>query len=244
MSILKTGIDVSSHQGVIDWEKVKASGVEFAMIRGGFGQNYIDAYFERNISECNRLKIPVGVYWFSYALSPDQAKKEAEYCLELVKNYRVDYPIAYDLEYDSVRYAKASGIEIDKNLASEMVLAFCGEVENQGYYTINYSNKDYISNMFLPVIQEKFDLWYALWGSDLDRECGLWQYTSTGKVNGINVNVDLNFAYKDFPKIIAENNLNNLAKKEIPLVNYQEKYNNLMEDLKKLIGVNEVGFKL
>lgn len=243
MAILKTGIDVSSHQGVIDWEKVKVSGVEFAMIRGGFGQHYIDAHFTRNISECNRLEIPVGVYWFSYALNAKQAKNEAEYCLNLIKDYRVEYPVAYDLEYDSINYAKGCGIEIDKTLASEMVLAFCGEVERQGYYAINYSNKDYISNMFLPVIQEKFDLWYALWGVEKDIACGLWQYSSTGTIKGINGNVDLNFAYKDYPEHMKKYNLNNLVKK-CPEVNYKEKYETLKNELKKLIGDDEVGFKL
>lgn len=225
------GVDVSYHQGSINWDKVKLQ-IDFAILRGGYGKNNIDTQFIRNVKECNRLNIPVGVYWFSYALSPKMVKKEAKYCLELIKDYKIEYPVCFDLEYDSIRYAKEQGITIDKSLASEMVVEFCEEVENQGYYAMNYSNKDYLNNMF-DESTEKYDLWYAYWNSKLDRKVNLWQYSSTGKVDGINGNVDMNISYLEYPNIIKEKGLNNLGEKEI---DYKKKYYDLKQEITNLIN--------
>lgn len=87
------GIDISTWQGTPDFSKVKAAGVQFVIARAGYGQNNIDKQFRRNASECNRLGIPFGVYWFSYALNAEMARQEARYCLEAVKGYRLEYPI-------------------------------------------------------------------------------------------------------------------------------------------------------
>lgn len=205
---MKKGIDVSKHQGTIDWAKVKASGVQFAMIRAGYGANNIDTQFKRNISECNRLGIPCGVYWFSYAYTEDMARKEAEYCLAAIKDYALDYPVAFDFEYDSVSYAAKNGVTMSKSLASKIVKAFCEAVEAAGYYAVNYANKDYLTNYFDAAVKKDYDLWLAQWPKSPDLsappDCGIWQYSSTGKVSGISGNVDLNAAYKDYPAIISK----------------------------------------
>ena len=111
MSGYRMGVDVSQWQGNIDWERAKAAGIEFAMLRAGFGQNSVDPQFKRNITECNRLGIPCGVYWFSYAYTADMAKREAQCVLKTVEPYRLEYPIAFDFEGDSADYAlkRASG---------------------------------------------------------------------------------------------------------------------------------------
>ena len=96
------GIDVSEHQGRINWEQVKGH-VDFVMLRAGYGRNNIDKQFIRNIEECNRLGIPVGIYWFSYAWNEEMARNEAKYVLEAIKPYKIDYPISYDLEYDTLK---------------------------------------------------------------------------------------------------------------------------------------------
>ncbi len=101
MSAYTKGIDVSEHNGVIDWEKAKASGVGFAMIRAGYGRT-VEKQFKRNISECNRVGLPCGVYWFSYALNAVGAANEAKACLKAIAPYKVDLPVAFDLEHDSV----------------------------------------------------------------------------------------------------------------------------------------------
>lgn len=212
------GIDVSKHNGIIDWEKVKKAEINFAMIRAGYGANNIDERFKYNISECNRLGIPCGVYWFSYALNAAMAKKEAQYCLEAVKPYKLEYPIAFDFEYGSVDYAKKQGINVAKKLATDIMQAFCSEIEKAGYYALNYSNIDYLNNYFEPDVAKRYGLWLAQWNNNLipSRDCQIWQHSETGKVNGIAGNVDLNRGYIDFPKIIKERGLNGFKKVEQP----------------------------
>lgn len=208
-------LDVSTWQGAIDWEKVKASGVDGVIIRAGFGSNTLDNKFIRNISECNRLGIPCGVYWFSYALNEAMAKQEAQNCLKVISPYRVELPVCFDLEYDTIRYAKKQGVTIDKKLATAMVHAFCSTIENAGYYAMNYSNPDYLKNYF-DESTLKYDLWLAYYPANPNLEekpredCGIWQYSSGGKVDGISGNVDMNVAYKDFRSIIAKAGMNNL----------------------------------
>lgn len=212
---VKKYIDVSTHQGKIDWEKVKASGIDGVMIRAGYGRNNIDKQFVRNITECNRLGIPCGVYWFSYAYTEEMAKKEAEYCLEAIKPYKVELPVCFDFEYDSVTYAKKQGVKVDKNLATALVHAFCKVVEDAGYYVMNYANLDYLRNYFDDSVN-RYGLWLA-WYSNAEKptvDCDIWQYSSKGKVNGITGNVDMNYAYNDYAKIILKAGLNKLDSKD------------------------------
>ena len=218
----RNGIDVSTHQGEINWPAVKAAGVEFAIIRAGYGKNNIDKQFKRNISECNRLGIPCGVYWFSYALTVEDARQEADYCIAAVKPYKLDYPVVFDLEYDTVRYARDNGVTITKGLATQMVLAFCSRVEELGYYAANYANSDYSKNMFDMAQLAHIDLWYAWYNSSCNRsDAGLWQYTSSGRVSGIAGNVDMDTAFKDYPAIIQAAGLNGSAEEE-KIVSKQE----------------------
>ena len=216
--MVKKYIDISKWQGKVDFEKVKGK-VDGVIIRAGYGQNNIDAQFERNISECNRLGIPCGVYWFSYAYTEEMAKKEAEYCLAAIKPYKVELPVCFDFEYDSVEYAQKNGVGVGKTLATALCHAFCGVIEKAGYYAMNYTNGDYLSRYF-DASTLRYDLWYAAWPSKPDpnkppRECGIWQYTSKGSVPGISGNVDMNYAYKDYPAIIKKAGLN-IPKKDEP----------------------------
>lgn len=215
-AIMNKGIDVSRHNGVIDWAKVKADGVKFAMIRAGYGAGNIDDKFDRNISECNRLGIPCGVYWFSYAYNADMARKEAQACLKAVKPYKLEYPIAFDLEYDTVDYAAGKGVTITKKLATELVIAFCEEIEKAKYFAVNYANIDYLRRYFDDSLLQKYGLWLAAWTDKTEPayKCYMWQYSSTGKVNGISGEVDMNRGYVDFPKMIREAGLNGLKKTE------------------------------
>lgn len=223
----KKYIDVSTHQGEIDFVKVKASGVDGIIIRAGYGQNNIDAQFKRNISECNRLGIPCGVYWFSYAYTGEMARKEAEYCLAAIKPYRVELPVCYDFEYDSVEKAqKNHGVGIGKTLATAFVHAFCSTIEAAGYYAMNYTNGDYLSRYF-DESTLRYDLWYAAWPKTPDpnkppRDCGIWQYTSKGRVPGIAGNVDTNYVYKDYPELIRGAGLNRLSPAPAPEPWYAE----------------------
>ena len=215
-------IDISTFQGVVDFEKLKGQ-VDGVIIRAGYGQNNIDAQFKRNISECNRLGIPCGVYWFSYAYTEELARKEAEYCLAAIKPYRVELPVCFDFEYDSVEKAQKNGVGVGKTLATAMCHAFCSTIEAAGYYAMNYTNKDYL-NRYFDKSTLRYDIWMAVWPTNPDaakppivydaqgkpKPVGIWQYSSKGSVDGIAGNVDMDWAYKDYPAIIKAAKLNHL----------------------------------
>lgn len=197
------GIDVSEHQGRINWEQVKDH-VDFVMLRAGYGRNNIDKQFIRNIEECNRLCIPVGIYWFSYAWNTEMARNEARYVLEAIKGYKVDYPISYDLEYDTLNYAKKNGVTIGKRLATDMINTFCSTIEQSGYKAMNYANPDFINNKFYNN-EVNYPLWLAWYGVSEDRakayNPSMWQYSESGSIPGIGTNsVDMNYCYEDFLK--------------------------------------------
>lgn len=208
------GIDVSEHNGTIDWDTVNET-IDFAMIRAGYGQNNIDKQYLRNVSECTRLNIPFGVYWFSYAFTPEMARQEAQYCCEAIKNYNPTYPIAFDFEYDSYNYAIKCGHTPNKSTITAIAEAFLNEIELHGYYAINYSNYDYLNNYGMDKLTDRFDLWYADWrAKPANIKCGIHQYSSTSKVNGINGIVDTDYAYKDYPSIIKNMNKTNAEKEQ------------------------------
>lgn len=192
------GIDVSRWQGKIDWTQVKKDGMEFAMIRGGYGENQVDSRFHENARGANAAGIPMGIYWFSYALNPEMAQKEAGYAVELARQYQVSWPIAYDFEYDSVAYAEKNGVIITRSLATRMAKAFCEEVKKLGYIPMFYANLEYLEQYF-DRSQLPYDLWYAQYGSTAAViEKTIWQYSSQGRISGIEGAVDLNYGYKDY----------------------------------------------
>ena len=200
---MKKGIDMSAWQGNnVNFEKVKAAGIEFVIIRAGFGAGgTIDRQFKTYIKECNRLGIPCGVYWFSYAYTIDMAIKEAKAALKAVEGYRLDYPIFWDFEYDSVNYAAKKGVTVGKKLASDMARAFMSTIKAAGYHTGNYTNLDFSKRFFDKDILENYDLWAARYVKkpvDIVNGAELWQYSSTGKVKGITGNVDMDYALKEY----------------------------------------------
>lgn len=207
----KFGIDVSSWQGEVDWDKVKEQ-VDFVIIRCGFGKKTIDNQAKRNLEMCSKLKIPFGAYWFSYATSVDTAKQEANSLLEVLRGYKPEYPLYFDFEYSSFNYAKQNGVVVTNKLLNEMATAFCEVLEDAGYYAGIYANNDYITRMYGEDIFSKYDLWYAHWGvSEPGRMVNMWQYTDAGKIAGIVGDVDCNFAYKDYPTIMLQNGLNGVT---------------------------------
>ena len=125
------GLDVSRFQGEVDWERVKAAGYRFAMLRAGYGDSTVDEQFRRNASECNRIGLPIGAYWFCYAATAENAAKEADSCIRTVSGYRLDYPVCYDIEQASADYVKKLGISFTPALARELVKSFCNAVESK-----------------------------------------------------------------------------------------------------------------
>ena len=197
------GIDVSFWQGNIDWEKAKNS-IDFAIIRLGFGTGTLDNYAKRNIEELNRLNIPYGVYWFSYAYSVDMAKNEAKSTVKFLKELgaNLSYPVYFDWEYDSRKYAAKNGVNVSGELLRNMATAYCEEMESAGYYAGIYANPDYIVNHFGNDIFKRFDLWLAHVTSSTSYEANLWQYSFSGKVPGVTTLVDMNKCMVDYPALV------------------------------------------
>ena len=213
-------IDISEWQGTIDWQKVKGN-VDGVIIRAGYGKGNVDAQFNRNAKMCNSLKIPCGAYWFSYAKNADEAKLEAVHLLNLVAPYQMELPLAFDFEYDSVKSANKAGVTVTKQLASDMVRAFCNTIEAAGYWCLNYANPDFLSRYFDDHVASRYGLWLAQWPSKVDvskppRKCAIWQWGGS-EVPGIVGNVDTNESYTDFCKIIRESGCNNLSKNQTPV---------------------------
>ncbi|MDE5557812.1 MAG: hypothetical protein K2J32_09040 [Ruminococcus sp.] len=212
--IFARGIDVSEHQGIIDWDKVKASGkVDFAILRAGYGNeiSQVDKQFERNYSECKRLNIPVGAYWYTYATTADEAKQEAYVCLRTLAGKSFEYQVAFDIEEQS---SLAN--------ASEMCDAFCSELEKAGYYTAIYSFKSAFENNISSGIKNRYDTFLSHIGveqTDYSGNYGLWQYSWTGRIDGITGDVDLDYAYKDYPAIIKNSGLNGFTTSDTQVSN-------------------------
>lgn len=211
------GLDVSEFQGNVDWAQVKNAGYQFAILRAGYGFRTPDQQFQRNASECNRVGIPAGAYWFCYALSPEDAKKEADGCLEVIAPYRLEYPICYDIEQASITYAEQNGVTITPALATQIVKAFCSRIQERGYYAMYYSNQNFLETYLPPEMTQQYALWFARYGSRYDGlDYGIWQYTSTGSVPGIAGNVDLDTGYVDYASVIRKAGLNHLDSKPTP----------------------------
>lgn len=208
------GIDVSSYQGNINWEEAK-KGIDFAIIRCGFGGNLIaqdDKMYERNTQECERFNIPYGVYLYSYAASIEEAQGEVDHTLRLLQNKKAEYPIFLDVESEIQK-------KLDKNVLADIVEYYCNKMEEAGYYVGIYANLDWFVNRLDSPKLDKFDHWLAQWSNKptYQKPFGMWQYTSKLTLSGIDSFVDGDIAYKDYPKLIREKKLNHLDKETQPV---------------------------
>lgn len=200
------GIDVSVWQGVIDWKKVKDSGIEFAMIREGFGRRepkQIDKYFHKNIKAAQDNGIYCGAYHYSYSVSVDDAKEEADFCLSNINDYKLEFPVAFDVEDKSM-------IKLGKRTLTDICKSFCDYIESAGYYAIIYTNPNWLRNhLYSDELLPKYDIWLADWNKDKPSyQCGIWQFSDKGSVYGINGDVDMNLSYKNYAEIIKSRGLN------------------------------------
>ena len=194
----KIGIDVSTWQGNIDFDKLKAANVEFAFIRVGStrgvdGDYFLDNKFIQNIEGFNRVGIPVGVYFYSYAKDKESAIENANWVLKQIKDYKVDLPIAFDWEnWSFYNYFNQSFYSMTKNAK-----AFLDTVAESGYQGTLYSSKNYLEKVWYDL---DYPVWLAHYTNDLkessyEGEYSYWQLCSNGKVDGINGNVDINIMY-------------------------------------------------
>lgn len=214
------GIDVSKHQGNIDWSKVH---VDFAIIRAGYGKELSqkDEQFENNYAGCKKNNIPCGVYWYSYATSVEEAKKEAKVCLEVIKGKTFEFPIFFDLE-------EKRQFDLGKKACSEMVQAFCDTLENAGYYAGLYCSTYYLTNFVTEAVRNRYAIWVAQYNDKCtySGQYGIWQKSSEGKINGINGNVDIDECYIDYKSVIKKKGLNGFSS--------DDKVNKILDDIKNV----------
>lgn len=189
------GIDVSTFQGDIDWQKVKDSGIKFAIIRCGYGDDltqYDDAKWKRNADECTRLGIPFGAYLYSYAASTGEAESEAAHALRLLDGYNLSYPVYLDLE------DKVVG-DCSNEMIGQIANIFCTTLQSKGYNVGIYANLDWWNNRLTSSVFDNptWHKWIAQWSSacTYTDDYTMWQYTSSGSVDGISGNVDMNYWY-------------------------------------------------
>lgn len=201
------GIDVSQHNGYIDWGKVKASGqADFAILRCGFGREHsrqIDKQFERNYSECARLGMPAGVYHYSYALSPEDAEREAEFCLKLIKGKKLAFPVWYDIEERS---------QVDRGNCDDIAKAFCDKLEAAGYFTGVYTFDSFARTNLTDKTKKRYAMWIArIGGEPRYSPYGMHQYSWKGNIPGISGDVDMNISNTDYPTFIKKKGLNGFS---------------------------------
>lgn len=208
------GIDVSHHQGTIDWSKVKADEVDFAIVRAGYGTNGKDTQFENNYLGCKKYGIPVGAYLYSYATSAAKALEEAKFFVQLLQGKEFDLPVFLDIEEKA---AFTSGH------SSEIVDTFCSYLESKGFYVGVYCSKSYL-NAYLPNVTSRWAGWVAQWADKCtyNQPYIMWQYTDKGRVNGINGYVDRDqfasdSAFQTIQHVIHERGYNGVPKLETVL---------------------------
>lgn len=200
---MKTGIDVSYSQGNINWGHVKA---DFAIIRAGYGREVSqkDSQFENNYTGCKSNKIPVGCYWYSYALDVEDAKKEAKACLEVIKGKTFEYPIYFDVE-------ESAQAKLTKTQMTAIVKAFCDELEKAGYWVGIYSYASFLNKHIDTATKKRYAVWVAHTGvsaPNYNGSYGMWQYSHSSRANGISGDVDMNKCYVDYPSLIKKAGLN------------------------------------
>ena len=241
------GIDVSKWQGNINWKKVKADGIMFAIIRIGYGMydNQKDEFFEKNYQGAKAAGLDVGIYHYSYAKTIDEAKLEAAQVLLWLNNKDLDLPIYFDIE-------DKSQANLGKELLNEICKAFCNRIEAAGYWAGIYANKNWATKI---IDGESLGKRYTFWIAQYNSACtysgnyDMWQYSSTGKVNGINGNVDMNYLYKTLGGsqnqtviISSENNISSSEYIGSSIVDYLKSINidSSFENRKKLATQNGI----
>ena len=197
------GIDISEMNGVIDFKKVKEDEIDFVMIRASFGRNKEDKMFRTNIVEARKNNLKVGVYYYSYALTVEQAKEEVANFLRVISPYKnlIKYPAVIDME-DSDGYKAKNGFPSNEVL-SEIVKVACEKISEAGYYPLVYANQDYFKNKLTGL--DNIGKWIAWWNVEKEKiDVGkyvMWQKSSNGIVNGIKTRVDINEAFVEFDKL-------------------------------------------
>jgi GH25 family lysozyme M1 (1,4-beta-N-acetylmuramidase) len=192
----RLGMDVSEHQQNVDWQQVKEAGIEFVMIRAGYrgyteGKLFRDSLFLRHIADAREAGLDIGVYFFSQAITPEEARKEAKFLLTMLKDAPAEMGIAFDWEYIS---ADARTGNIDGQTMTDCAIAFCQTIANAGYKPIIYFNQHQALEQYALEDLSTYDFWLAMYNEEMTfpYRVDLWQYTEDGTVPGIEGPVDIN----------------------------------------------------
>lgn len=221
-NVLARGIDVSRWQGEINWSQVAADDVSFVML-GTRSKGAVDPYFHRNIQQASAAGVKVGVYIYSLATTVEMAEAEADFVLDLIHDYPVSYPVAFDME-DSTQG------NLSKEELAAIANAFCKKISDSGYYPIIYANENWLKNK-LDMSLMDYPVWVARYSARPSYQNPvMWQATSTGSVKGINGNVDIDFQFKDFSGQIPANTWRTINGKRYYYSNYTKQKNAWAQD--------------
>lgn len=198
--VSRVGIDVSAHQGEIEWSQVAEENLDFAIIRLGNrgyteGAISLDEYYEANISGAKQAGLETGVYFFSQAINEEEAREEADFVLEHLGGLTLEYGVIYDHEPVSDEQGRANKVSRDQ--LTKNALAFCEQIEKAGYSTMIYGNKRDIARMDMTKLSS-YPVWFAEYDSpnptgQFDFE--IWQYSNSGQIKGIATRVDMNIHF-------------------------------------------------
>lgn len=214
----KKGVDISANNGNVDMEKIKKAGFDFVMIRCGYGddiKSQDDSQFAANVKKAEKLKMPWGVYIYSYATNKTEAKSEAEHVKRLLKGKKPTLPVAFDME-DADGY-KAKHGAMKKSVITEICKTFLSEIKKAGYYPMLYTSLSWIGDYISKDVTDKYDLWVAQWNKTCDykgKNLGMWQYggetnfLESNSISGVGT-IDKDKCYKDYPEIIKNGGYNN-----------------------------------
>jgi len=194
------GVDVSEHQAEIDWERVAADGIDFALIRLGYrgyteGRLNLDQKFVQNMAGALSAGLETGVYFFSQSVNPEEAREEARFVVSQLRGYELDYPVVFD--WETVGSADARTNNISPEVLTDCAVAFCREIEDAGYMPMIYMNSDVAYQGYDLTRLTDYDWWYAGYSNtpQFYYNFQIWQYTSGGSVDGIEGRVDLNICF-------------------------------------------------
>ena len=193
------GVDVSFYQQKIDWKSVKADGIDFAMIRLGYrgyadGQLNLDSYYEYNIEEAEKAGLETGVYFFSQAVTPEEAMEEARFVLRKIRGKKIDGPIGFDMEWIEGA-SRINHLSVEEKTA--IADAFCQTIAEKGYEPVIYGNPTWLLKHIDLSYLTEYSVWLAHFSetTDYPYAYAIWQYTDSGEIDGIKGNVDLNVKF-------------------------------------------------
>ncbi|MBO4889651.1 MAG: glycoside hydrolase family 25 protein [Lachnospiraceae bacterium] len=205
------GCDLSYHNKYVNWDELAASGCEFVMLRCGYrgyseGGLAKDEKFDLYASEAQRVGLKLGVYFFTQAVTVEEAEEEAKYVLDLIENYNISYPVAFDTEYIDDDSARTNTVEISDELRSDICRAFCEKIREKGYYPMLYASENWMRRYLELESLREYDFWAPqyLEENDFLFDFTMWQYTDCGSIQGVKGDVDLDISMVDYASFVPQ----------------------------------------